>query len=237
MFKSIYSNKNFALLICMLLISITAYALRPTLKFVEDQGSQAFMNAIPTSFADWKEVESNQIQIDLVPRKEDGSRSMDSPYDDTLMRTYVNSKGEVVQLALAYGRTQRQEVKIHRPELCYYAQGFEVKSLVSSDFNITSTHQKPIIGKNMLVVNPAYQEAVSYWIRIGDIYSESPWQTRFYIIKKGLTGDVVDGILVRASSTTNDGTNAKELYQRNQLFLKTLVANIQSEQVRNLLIQ
>lgn len=221
----------------MLLISITAYALRPTLTYVEAQGSQVFMNAIPKTFANWKEVESNQIQIDLVPRKEDGSRSTDSPYDETLMRTYVNSKGEVVQLAVAYGRTQRQEVKIHRPELCYYAQGFEVKSLVSSNFNIMSTHQKPVIGKNMLVANPAYQEAVSYWIRIGDIYSESPWQTRFYIIKKGLTGDVVDGVLVRASSITNDGAHAAELYQRNQLFLKTLVANIQSEQVKKLLIQ
>jgi len=237
MLKNIFLNKNFPLLICMILISIAAYALKPTLKFVEEQDSQVFINSIPKVFADWKEVESNQIQIDLVPRKEDGSRSTDSPYDETLMRTYVNSKGEAVQLALAYGRTQRQEVKIHRPELCYYAQGFEVKSLVSSDFNIVSTHQKPIIGKNMLVVNPAYQEAVSYWIRIGDIYSESPWQTRFYIIKKGLTGDVVDGVLVRASSTTNDGGNVEVLYERNKLFLKSLVESIQSEHVKKMLIQ
>ncbi len=38
------------------------------------------------------------------------------------LRSYVNANGDVVMLALAYGRHQRQEIKIHRPELCYTSQ-------------------------------------------------------------------------------------------------------------------
>jgi len=42
------------------------------------------------------------------------------------MRAYQNSQGQIVYLALAWGEQQRQEVKIHRPDLCYVAQGFKV---------------------------------------------------------------------------------------------------------------
>lgn len=196
-------NKHYLLAALMLLTAYLGFAMTPTLNYVEIKEAQKFINAIPKQFGDWQEVPNNQLQVDLVP-KEEGERTTDNPYDDVLMRTYVNSKGQHVQLALAYGKSMRQEVKIHRPELCYYAQGFEVKSLLSSDFGIVSAHNQPIVGKNMLAVNQNYQEAVSYWIRIGDMYSQSPWQTRFYIIKRGLVGDVVDGVLVRASVVLAD---------------------------------
>jgi EpsI family protein len=153
-----------------------------------------------------------------------------------LMRTYVNSKGQQVLLALAYGKSMRQEVKIHRPELCYYAQGFDVKSLLSSDFGIVSAHSQPIVGKNMLAVNQNYQEAVSYWIRIGDLYSQSPWQTRFYIIKRGLVGDVVDGVLVRASVVLSDTQPIEEAYQLNKVFLQELAKHLPSD-VKNRLLR
>ncbi len=52
--------------------------------------------------------------------------NMDRPYDDVLMRAYGNSQGDIVLLAVAYGRNQRQEVKIHRPDVCYTAQGFQL---------------------------------------------------------------------------------------------------------------
>ena len=55
-----------------------------------------------------------------------GETDPEAPYDDVLMRSYTNAHGEVVMLALAYGRHQRQEIKIHRPELCYTSQGYAV---------------------------------------------------------------------------------------------------------------
>lgn len=217
-------RKHYILFALMLLATFLGFALTPKLNYVEIEDAQKFINAIPKTFDDWKEVPSNQLQMDLVPKNGD-ERTTDNPYDDVLMRTYVNSKGQQVQLALAYGKSMRQEVKIHRPELCYYAQGFEVKSLLSNDFGIVSTNHQPIVGKNMLAVNQNYQEAVSYWIRIGEMYSQSPWQTRFYIIKRGLVGDVVDGVLVRASVVLTDGQTPEVSYKLNQQFLKALITH------------
>lgn len=218
-------NKHYLLAVLMLLAAYLGFAMTPTLNYVEIKEAQKFINAIPKQFGDWQEVPNNQLQVDLVP-KEEGERTTDNPYDDVLMRTYVNSKGQHVQLALAYGKSMRQEVKIHRPELCYYAQGFEVKSLLSSDFGIVSAHNQPIVGKNMLAVNQNYQEAVSYWIRIGDTYSQSPWQTRFYIIKRGLVGDVVDGVLVRASVVLADNQSPEKSYQLNHTFLQAFIKHV-----------
>lgn len=228
------SYKSFYISVAMLLAAYLGHALTPTLNFVEQSEAHKFINSVPKAFADWKEVPSNQVQMDLVP-KDDEERTTDNPYDDVLMRTYENSKGQRVQLALAYGKSMRQEVKIHRPELCYYAQGFQVKSLVFSDFGIVSTNHHSVVGKNMLVENQNYQEAVSYWIRIGEMYSQSPWQTRFYIIKKGLVGDVVDGVLVRASVILFDKESPDKAYQLNKLFLQDL-SNHLNEKSKSILL-
>lgn len=219
------TRKNYVLLAIMLLIAYLGVAMTPKLNYVELKEAQKFINSVPKTFGDWREIPSNQLQMDLVP-KDDEERTTDNPYDDVLMRTYENSAGQRVQLALAYGKSMRQEVKIHRPELCYYAQGFEVKSLVESDFGILSTKNQSVLGKNMLVESQNYQEAVSYWIRIGEMYSQSPWQTRFYIIKRGLVGDVVDGVLVRASVILSESQPVEVAYQLNKVFLQDLAKSI-----------
>ncbi len=51
----------------------------------------------------------------------------------------------------------------------------------------------------MLVKAPGRTEAVSYWIRIGNVFTENPWAIRYHILKQGLAGKAVDGVLVRAS--------------------------------------
>ncbi len=109
----------------MVVASGLAIALTPNRHLVPE-GAVNLEQMIPRDFKGWREVKTGIIQMDLSPR--DGEeRTMQQPYDQTLMRTYVRDDGAVVMLALAYGRTQRQEVKIHRPELCYVAQGFAVK--------------------------------------------------------------------------------------------------------------
>lgn len=215
----------YLMMFLMLLVSFLAIIFTPKFKVISHAELQYFSDLIPNHFEDWTKIESNQLQADLTPRNEMG-KSIDNPYDDVFMASYKNTQGDIVSLALAYGATQRQEVKIHRPELCYYAQGFIVNTLTDHNFKMKSLHNQSIVGKNMLVNNSRYFEAVSYWIRIGETYSQSPWQTRFYIIKKGLSGDVVDGVLVRASMAINNQDDAKKAFDTNQHFLKTLIKHI-----------
>jgi EpsI family protein len=181
-------------------------------------------DAVPKAFGDWKEIPTRTAVVD--PRRDqDEPRNFDNPYDDVLMRAYGNSKGDVILVALAYGRHQRQEVKIHRPELCYVAQGFDIIKRASTTFPISNAGGAPVTGARMLVQAPGRVEAVSYWMRIGGVYTESAWTIRYYILKEGLNGRVLDGILVRVSQIIADPASASdERYLLQERFMADLVS-------------
>lgn len=178
--------------------------------------------SVPTQFGDWTAVPNPMVPANLAVAA-DGQASTDQPYDQTVLRSYRNSRGDIVMLALAYGRSQRQEVKIHRPELCYPAQGFDVQGLQSTAFDaVPGTHQR-VTGKQMLARSGQRMEAVSYWIRIGRVYSDSAWRTRWHIFTEGLQGRVPDGILVRASRPVSGVADAAQAYPALAQFMTELV--------------
>ena len=162
---------------------------------------------VPVKFAEWRETPLASDAVD--PRAQlPGETDREAPYDDVLMRGYTNPRGDIVVLALAYGSHQRQEVKIHRPELCYTAQGFEVLRRTPVDLPLTGVSAQPARGARMVVRGADRVETVSYWIRIGDLYSRGAWRTRSHIFTEGLNGRVVDGILVRVSQIVPDAASA-----------------------------
>lgn len=185
------------------------------------QKVQPLENIIPRQFGEWREmVTSATLMVD--PRTDDNEQTAaDNPYDDVLLRTYVNPRGDTVLLAVAYGRRQRQEVKIHRPELCYVAQGFTLKA--REPVMITSLGNE-VAGARMLVEARNRTEMISYWIRIGNTFSENAWSTRYQIFREGLKGKIVDGVLVRASQIISDDSSASpERYHMQERFLADLV--------------
>jgi EpsI family protein len=179
--------------------AIGAVVAKPTL--VSVQNPPDLEKTIPTVFGDWKEVPTMQAQVSTSTAE---GPTMDQPYDQTVMRSYANSRGEVVMLAVAWGHKQQQEVKVHRPDLCYVAQGYQVTSLAPAAFPIAGASGVPATGKHMVASGSGRVEAVSYWIRIGTMYSENAWETRLRILKDGFNGHIPDGILVRASQSMRD---------------------------------
>ncbi len=91
------------------------------------------------------------------------------------------------------------------------------------------------MGKRMLVSSPTGGEAVSYWVRIGSIFSESAVDTRWHIFSQGLKGQAVDGILVRASIPVQQYQNNDADFQLAEKFLTDLVA-ASSPQLRQMLL-
>lgn len=152
---------------------------------------------IPKQFGDWQAIETGLLQIAVEPRREDGESILNQPYDQTVMRTYRNSKNEQVMLAIAYGREQRQEVKIHRPELCYASQGFKV---LSRKETLLPYGDGAIPAVRLITSNGRRLEPVTYWVRMGDSFVTDAWQSRLHILKEGLLGRIPDGILVRVSN-------------------------------------
>jgi EpsI family protein len=219
------------LAVAMLAAGVAAWAMRPTATRTVHPPLEQL---VPERFAEWTALRAPQLQVVDPTVGAGGAVATDRPYSDVLMRAYTDGHGHVVLLALAYGAQQRQEIKIHRPEVCYVAQGFEVVALSGAQFPLAG--HASVAGSRMLVRGANRIEAVSYWIRIGRNYSRSGWATRYYLFKEGLEGRVVDGILVRASQILDNPQAAStQRFAVQERFLAELVASL-PQQWRDLLV-
>lgn len=209
-------------LLVMLLASVAAVALTP--KIVESKGRPAFQldTLVPRQFGDWNEVPSLK-QTDLTIQRDPGSEAV--LYDQTLMRTYRrNSDGAVIMMALAYGSEQRQDLKLHRPELCYYSQGYQVQNKqfvplpLAPGLNVNAV--------TLLTRNPQRIEPVTYWMRVGKGIVRNSTESRIRIFKEGLAGNIPDGLLVRVSSAVPEASGVSVGYQIQTQFLQALYQSL-----------
>lgn len=194
-------------LILATLVAASYAAARLTPQLELGRGTPPLETLIPERFGEWVAEAASVSPVMLVPDAlTDADASQSATYDDVLMRTYRRADGARVMLAVAYGRRQTQEIKIHRPELCYYAQGFVVSSL--GDRTVRLDRDRSVESRALLTENRSRTEVVTYWIRVGENLTNDPWAIRWLIFRDGLDGRVPDGVLVRASSLaqSHDGT-------------------------------
>ncbi len=219
---------NKSLLVCALLMLSALSALLLTPKYYSVTTVPDLATIVPTKFKKWKEISSPFTQVGLTTDK---NSLVNQLYDGVLMRTYVDDKGNQVMLALAYAREQKQDIKIHRPEVCYVAQGFEMLKQSTSNISMQQSQiTKPVAMNRLLLRNQNRSEAVSYWIRIGDAYPGDGMAARMKILREGLHGKVLDGILVRASTVLDDESNSGAAYQNQEEFLKDLLNSLSPQQ-------
>lgn len=215
--------KSAIISLVLLAAALSAYILKP--EFNETAEAPSLERGVPEEFSSWRASASHLIQADLIPRRDGQPGSTIGPYDQVVSRTYFGQNNSAVMLSLAYGRNQRQEQKIHRPEVCYVAQGFKVVDLKPWAVNVPG-HKGPIETKRMIVRTDNRLEVVSYWIRIGSEYSDSAVKTRLHILEEGLNGRVPDGILVRASQIlplSADSQQKQKAFEYQERFLVALV--------------
>jgi EpsI family protein len=176
---------------------------------------------IPERFGAWTAEPEAVSQVWLVPNEAgEAVAAQAASYDDVLMRTYRRDDGARVMVALAYGSRQTQEVKIHRPELCYYAQGFDVVAHGRRDVRFSDS--SGVESRALVTRNRSRIEIVTYWIRLGDAVVHDPWTLRWAIFDEGLGGSVPDGLLVRTSSLTRSAEQAEAELDLQHEFLADL---------------
>ena len=178
-------------------------------------------SVVPMQLGEWVNKPSPYAQVSVNTFAQEIS---DAIYDQVLMRTYQDPVGNQVMLALAFAGQQRQEIKIHQPEVCYPAQGYQMLAIGPHLFNMHG--YQPIPGKQLLFKSKNRLEAVSYWIRVGDTYPATGFEMRMNILKAGLDGKLLDGVLVRVSSVIDDEAAAQEAYKMHEKFLNELVHGV-----------
>ncbi|MDP1791768.1 MAG: EpsI family protein [Methylibium sp.] len=223
-------RSSLAVFLLMLMAAVAAWMLTPSLPPAPN-GAEPLPRlevAVPSVIGEWQLVPSLHEQVELAVDG-DGERLISQPYDQTLLRTYQNARGEQVLLAVAYTRQQSQEVKVHRPEVCYTAVGFEVLSLDPARLDVAAAGTPPVDGMRMVARSVHHTEAVSYWIRMGSIYSQNAVDTRLHLLAEGLQGRLRDGALVRASRVIADPAEAPAAYPQVEGFLAEFAAALTPE--------
>lgn len=214
-------GKSLLLSVLMAFAAIGAVYAKPTLQAGKEAPS--LDGIVPHEFGDWHEESESDQQVSLST---DGERSQDQPYDQVLSRTYVNSSGDAVMLALAYAKEQKQDVKIHRPEVCYVAQGYTLLSKKDAEFFL-SPNIPTAEGKRLLTRRDGRIETVSYWVRVGNEYPRGGLDARMVIFKDGLKGKIDDGILVRASIIIPNEAGADVAFEKQERFMADLARTVE----------
>lgn len=197
-------SRNFILMALMLAASGMAVALRPTHK-IADQGPKLDLETvIPRSFGDWREEIQNSGLI-VEPQLQ---ANLDKIYSQILTRVYVNDKGYRIMLSIAYGSDQSDSNQVHKPEICYPAQGFTIQNKQAGSL---ATNKGEIPVTRILANLGPRIEPVTYWITIGDQVVKSGINKKLVEMSYGLTGKIPDGMLIRVSSIDPDTKNAYEI--------------------------
>lgn len=218
------------MLILSVIFLLLALALKPGKQYATAPSN--LENSIPKQFGEWALSQDENLQVSL---SNDNNNLQNLIYDDILMRTYIDKQGIKIMLALAYAKEQRQDVKVHQPDICYPAQGYQMLSSQNTTFELTTpSHQ--VIGKRQVYESSNGREAVSYWIRIGDQTLLSGLQMRYKIIKDGLIENRYDdGILVRVSSRVSENEDLNSVFALHSRFFDDLTKSISTSHPKLLL--
>jgi EpsI family protein len=171
-------------------------------------------NLLPKQFGRW-DIDRNTVPLQVSP---DVAQVLSTIYDRTVSRTYVNDKGERIMVSVAYGANQSRALQLHKPEVCYAAQGFRIRDVHKSNWsvaglNIPTMHLVGQMGPRV--------EPVTYWMRIGDDIARGWLEQNTVRLKYGTRGQIPDGVLFRVSSIGKEPAQAYELQRQ---FIEEIVA-------------
>ena len=206
--------------VLMIVSAALTMALTPTKKIADLQDRFDLEVMIPAKFGNWR------IDDSIIPLQVDADTQakLDKIYNQTLSRTYVNSYGERIMLSIAYGGDQSDNLAVHKPEVCYYAQGFEIMKTFVDEL-LTQYGKLPI--KRLLAIKGYRNEPITYWITVGNKAVLPGMEEKLQQLRYGLTGNVPDGMLVRVSSIDSDKDKA---YQLQTIFIQDLLSSVNSSE-------
>jgi EpsI family protein len=212
--------------VLMAAVAAGGQAMVPTKKLSVLRGPFVLADLVPRTFGDWK-TDSHPATGIINPQTEE---MLNRIYSQLLDRVYVDSLGHRIMMSVAYGDDQSDEsMQMHYPEVCYPAQGFQLKTNVRGEVAVPGGR----LGVKRLETQfgGTRFEPVTYWTIVGDQQSVSTWQRKVSEIRHGLKGEIIDGLLFRVSSIDRDSTAAFELQDR---FISELVGAMSAPARRQL---
>ena len=178
---------------------------------------------LPFQVGDWRGQDASRLQL-VSP---DVQAVMNALYQQTLARLYRHPRWGTVMLAVAYGGDQSDATRVHRPEVCYPAQGFTVgpthqdalmlgRSVAAPGMPAVQQGPQPVVlpVRRLLARMGSRHEPITYWITVGQQVATRAVEQKLIQIQYGLHGIVPDGMLMRVSSLERDLQQAWWVHHR-----------------------
>lgn len=214
-----------ALAAAMAITAGAAATLKPTKYLADTRAELKIEPSLPNEFGDWKLVPTVSGGV-VNPQQ---NQLLNILYSEIINRTYVNSAGYRVMLSIAYGKNQNDSMQVHKPEICYPAQGFQLKSNVQGALN-TDFGVMPV-RRIETIYGTQRHEPVTYWTTLGDHAVKNGIDKKMKEIEYALEGVVPDGLLFRVSSIDPDTSRA---YQSHDAFANEMSRAIEDSLRRRL---
>ena len=205
----------FVFALMVVTVGVTHVA-RPTIYMADKFGKPNLETLFPLQFGDWR-LDARAAMVQPNPATQ---ALLDSIYNQTLTRTYINSAGSRMMLSVAYGGDQSDGTSAHVPEVCYPAQGFQITANTKSQLNLGNR----VVGVRHLMSKMGNRdEPITYWLVVGDQVTTSRTDQKLAQFRLGLKGLIPDGMLVRVSSIDASMARGHEMQAK---FLADLAAAV-----------
>lgn len=203
--------------VMMLLASLLGIALSPGRMTANTQSAAIIDQIVPIKFGDWEQVSEPSSEI-VDPEQK---RTLERIYTKTLSHSFRNLvSGHIVMLSIAFGESQTKQDQVHRPEVCYPAQGFSISDTQRTVIQLPSA-QIPV--RRLVATTAGRIEPITYWIRVGDRLAAGWMDQKIAVVAEGLKGHVADGLLFRVSSIDSDVGNA---FAAQETFIRDFLAAV-----------
>lgn len=193
---------------------------KPHTKMADLTPRAPLVSAFPDHIDEWV-LDRASLNVSLPP---DVAAQIKSLYSEVVDRTYINDKGQRMMVTVAYGKDQSDGFKVHRPEVCYAAQGFEVGRAEDAQLEVAGM---VIPVKHVPTHKGARVEPVTYWMVIGDQPVSTPFTHKYQQIKYAFQGLIADGLLVRVSSFA---PASPEAFEEQAVFIRKWQATVPASQ-------
>jgi len=174
-------------------------ALVPTKRLALLRGPFKLADMLPEQFGSWRT--DNAVVTGIV--NPETAALLNRIYSQLLDRVYVGENNVRIMISIAYGDDQSDDsVQLHYPEVCYPAQGFQLRATKYDEIHVKQGDIK-VKRLDTRFADSRY-EPVTYWTIVGDRQSLGKWDKKVSEIEHGFRGEIVDGLLFRISSINQD---------------------------------
>lgn len=209
-------RRALVVMVLMMLVSALTPWLTPTVHMSDTLGKPDLETLFPKEFNGWR-VDARSAMVLPSPETQ---ALLNSIYNQTLTRTYINAAGYRIMLSVAYGGDQSDGTRAHLPEVCYPAQGFQITANTSGQLVLDG---RQVAVRHLMAKYGNRNEPITYWLVVGDRVTVSRTDQKLAQFRLGLKGLIPDGMLVRVSSIDS---NRERGQQQQAMFLTDLAAAV-----------